>query len=131
MKNLELRMKNLPSAELQRNWKLKIENGKLKHEGKGMKACFQSPTSGWKPECLPKCRSDWKEREAQSTTDASLLAIGSLQFAEGTSIRFSKSLEYVYYSLLLLFTKKKRLIEPKDLNNGDFTWNRVLAEIVG
>ena len=27
----------------------------------------------------------------------------------------------VYYSLLLLFTKKKRLIEPKDLNNGDFT----------
>ena len=53
------------------------------------------------------------------------------QFAEGTSIRFSKSLEYVYYSLLLLFTKKKRLIEPKDLNNGDFTWNRVLAAIVG
>ena len=53
------------------------------------------------------------------------------QFAEGTSIRFSKSLEYVYYSLLLLFTQKKRLIEPKDLNNGDFTWNRVLAAIVG
>ena len=53
------------------------------------------------------------------------------QFAEGTSIRFSKSLEYVYYSLLLLFTKKKRLIEPKDLNNGDFTWNRVLSAIVG
>ena len=53
------------------------------------------------------------------------------QFAEGTSIRFSKSLEYVYYSLLLLFTQKKRLIEPKDLNNGDFTWNRVLAVIVG
>ena len=52
------------------------------------------------------------------------------QFAEGTSIRFSKSLEYVYYSLLLLFTKKKRLIESKDLNNGDFTWNRVLAAIV-
>ena len=53
------------------------------------------------------------------------------KFAEGTSIRFSKSLEYVYYSLLLLFTQKKRLIEPKDLNNGDFTWNRVLAAIVG
>ena len=52
------------------------------------------------------------------------------KFAEGTSIRFSKSLEYVYYSLLL-FTQKKRLIEPKDLNNGDFTWNRVLAAIVG
>ena len=48
-----------------------------------------------------------------------------------SSIRFSKSLEYVYYSLLLLFTQKKRLIEPKDLNNGDFTWNRVLAAIVG
>ena len=54
-----------------------------------------------------------------------------MKFAEGTSIRFSKSLEYVYYSLLLLFTKKKRLIEPKDLNNGDFTWNRVLVVIVG
>ena len=53
------------------------------------------------------------------------------KFAEGTSIRFSKPLEYVYYSLLLLFTQKKRLIEPKDLNNGDFTWNRVLAAIVG
>ena len=52
------------------------------------------------------------------------------KFAEGTSIRFSKSLEYVYYSLLLLFTKKKRLIEPKDLNNGSFTWNRVLVVIV-
>ena len=76
-------------------------------------------------------RQNYKEIEAQSPTDASLLAIGSLQFAEGTSIRFSKSLEYVYYSLLLLFTKKKRLIEPKDLNNGDFTWNRVLAAIVG
>ena len=37
----------------------------------------------------------------------------------------------VYYSLLLLFTQKKRLIEPKDLNNGDFTWNRVLVAIVG
>ena len=48
-----------------------------------------------------------------------------------SSIRFSKSLEYVYYSLLLLFTQKKRLIEPKDLNNGDFTWNRVLVAIVG
>ena len=48
-----------------------------------------------------------------------------------SSIRFSKSLEYVYYSLLLLFTQKKRLIEPKDLNNGDFTWNRVLTAIVG
>ena len=47
-----------------------------------------------------------------------------------SSIRFSKSLEYVYYSLLLLFTKKKRLIEPKNLNNGDFTWNRVLVAIV-
>ena len=29
MKNLELRIKNLPSAELQKNWKLKIENWKL------------------------------------------------------------------------------------------------------
>ena len=48
-----------------------------------------------------------------------------------SSIRFSKSLEYVYYSLLLLFTNKKRLIEPKDLDNGYFTWNRVLSEIVG
>ena len=47
------------------------------------------------------------------------------------SIRFSKSLEYVYYSLLLLFTKKKRLIYPKDLNNGSFTWNRVLVVMVG
>ena len=37
----------------------------------------------------------------------------------------------VYYSLLLLFTQKKRLIELKDLNNGDFTWNRVLMVIVG
>ena len=53
------------------------------------------------------------------------------QFAEGTSMRFSKSLEYVYYSLLLLFTQKKRLIEPKDLNNGDFTWNRMLMVVVG
>ena len=35
--------------------------------------------------------------------------------------RFTKSLEYVYYSLLLLFTQKKRLIELKDLNNGEFT----------
>ena len=54
-----------------------------------------------------------------------------MKFAEGTSIRFSKSLEYVYYSLLLLFTQKKRLIEPKNLNNREFTWNRVLAAIVG
>ena len=53
------------------------------------------------------------------------------QFARGSSIRFSKSLEYVYYSLLVLFTQKKRLIEPKDLNNGEFTWNRVLMVIVG
>ena len=53
------------------------------------------------------------------------------KFVEGTSIRFSKTLEYVYYSLLLLFTQNKRLIEPKDLNNGDFTWNRVLSAIVG
>ena len=53
------------------------------------------------------------------------------QFAEGTSIRFSKSLEYVYYSLLLLFTQKKRLIEPKDLNNRDSTWNKVLVAMVG
>ena len=30
-----------------------------------------------------------------------------------SSIRFSKSLEYVYYSLLLLFTKKKRLLNQK------------------
>ena len=52
------------------------------------------------------------------------------QFAEGTSIKFSKSLEYVYYSLLLLFTQKKRLIKPKDLNNREFTWNRVLMTIV-
>ena len=37
----------------------------------------------------------------------------------------------VYYSLLLLFTKKKRLIEPKYLNNIGFTWNRVLVVIVG
>ena len=43
------------------------------------------------------------------------------KFAEGTSIRFSKSLEYVYYGLLLLLAQKKRLIEPKDLNSGDFT----------
>ena len=48
-----------------------------------------------------------------------------------SSIRFGKSLEYVYYSLLLLFTNKKRLIEPKCLDNGYFIWNRVLAEIVG
>ena len=53
------------------------------------------------------------------------------QFAERSNIIFSKSLEYVYYSLLLLFTQKKRLIEPKDLNNGYFTWNRVLMEMVG
>ena len=53
------------------------------------------------------------------------------QFARGTSIRFSKSLEYVYYSLLLLFTQKKRLIEPEYLNNEDFAWNRVLMVVVG
>ena len=68
IKNLELRIKNLPSAEIQKNWKLKIENGKLKHEGKGMKACFQSPTKHKakpKQACLisvacrlAKCRSD-------------------------------------------------------------------------
>ena len=52
------------------------------------------------------------------------------KFAEGSSIIFTKSLEYVYYSLLLLFTKKKRLIESKDLNNGDFTWNRMLMAMV-
>ena len=33
---------------------------------------------------------------------------------------------FYYYS----FTQKKRLIEPKDLNNGDFTWNIVLMIIV-
>ena len=48
-----------------------------------------------------------------------------------SSIRFSKLLEYVYYSLLLLFTKKKRLIELKSLDKGSFTWNRVLVAIVG
>ena len=32
---------------------------------------------------------------------------------------------YYYYS-----HKKKRLIEPKNLNNREFTWNRVLMTIV-
>ena len=57
------------------NWKLAFSRitKKLKHEGKGIKACFQSPTKHEaqpKQACLisvacrlAKCRSDWKEQE--------------------------------------------------------------------
>ena len=60
IKNLELRIKNLPSAESQRNWKLKIENWKLAF-GRDIKKL---------------------KIEARSPTDASLLAIGSLSLGE-------------------------------------------------
>ena len=69
-----------------------FKNWKLKHKGKGMKACFQSPTKHEakpKQACLisvtcrlAKCRSDWKEQEARSQTMMCLHNHCSLSFAK-------------------------------------------------